>query len=385
MNRRISFEEGLKLFKSAPLEELKQMAQEERNRHNPHNRVSFVLDTNPNYTNVCEADCTFCSFYRKKGHPEGYTKSIDQVMQSFELAHKAGLSTVLLQGGLHPDLKLEYYTHLVQEATQRYPHINCHFFSAPEIYNIAKVNELSYQQVLQALFEAGQRSLPGGGAEILAERVRKRISPKKMQPGAWLEIHRQAHLVGMRSTATMMYGHIEEASDILEHLESLRALQDETGGFTAFIPWSYKRTGNSLGKLVKDWAGQSAYFRILSFSRVYLDNFDHVQASWFSEGKKIGMESLQYGPDDFGGLIMEEEVHRATDFINKSTVSEIVQMIHQAGFEAAERNTFYHILRTWPLTTSPQDPALQIQRKEASKLGILQQASEKVLSRWTRF
>jgi cyclic dehypoxanthinyl futalosine synthase len=381
--QRIDFEEGLRLFKQAPLEELQQKALIVRHKYNDPLQVTFVLDSNPNYTNVCEADCSFCSFYRKKGHGQAYTKSVEEVLQSMELAHQAGLSTVLLQGGLHPDLPLSYYVDLVKEARHRYPHMNCHFFSAPEIYNISQVESLTYTQVLEALYQAGQRSFPGGGAEILSEKVRKRISPKKMAPGAWIEIHRAAHQVGMKSTATMMYGHVETAEDILLHLESLRTLQDETGGFTAFIPWSYKRGGNPLGRVVKDWAGDKAYYRLLAFSRLYLDNIPHIQASWFSEGREIGIQALHYGADDFGGLLFEEEVHRATEFINKTTGKEMVEMIHEAGFDAAERNTFYDILKKWPQGTVPQQMEIQEKKKEINRLEVLKQASQHVLERWS--
>jgi cyclic dehypoxanthinyl futalosine synthase len=380
---RLSIEEGLSLFQNAPLELLQKKAVEIRNHFNPVDRVTFVLDSNPNYTNVCDADCSFCSFYRKKGHAQAYTKSVEEVMNSMEIAHQAGLSTVLLQGGLHPDLPLSYYVELVTQSRKRYPHINCHFFSAPEIFNIAQIESMSYFEVLQALYNAGQRTFPGGGAEILSERIRKRISPKKMEAGAWIEIHKNAHLVGMKSTATMMYGHVETAQDILQHLHALRTLQDETGGFTAFIPWSYKRGGNPLGRVVKDWAGNEAYFRLLAFSRIYLDNIPHIQASWFSESKEIGIESLGYGADDFGGLLFEEEVHRATDFINKTTGREIVQMIHQAGYHAAERTTLYDIIKNWPKESLPEASEIHEKKKEVNRLAVLQQASQQVLERWS--
>lgn len=383
--QRLTYQEATTLLKTATLDELKPLAQAWRNHHNPQARVTFILDSNPNYTNVCTADCSFCSFYRKPGHTQAYTKTTEEVLRSFELAKQAGLTTVLLQGGLHPDLPLSYYTTLVREASTKYPSITCHFFSAPEIYNIAKVNDLSVRDVLQSLYDSGQRTLPGGGAEILSENVRRRISPKKMEPDAWINIHRIAHQIGMKSTATMMYGHVETGEDILIHLEALRRLQDETGGFTAFVPWSYKRIGNPLGRVVKDWAGPQAYLRILAFSRIYLDNFAHIQSSWFSEGKEFGMQSLQYGADDFGGLLMEEEVHRATNFINKSTQREIITMIHESGFEAAQRTTLYEILQTWPLEVLPAENALHLEKKEHSRLEVLQQASEKILSRWAVF
>lgn len=346
---RITREEGLDLFHSESLLNLRKEAHRMRMEKNPKRQVTYVLDSNPNYTNICEADCTFCSFYRKKGAKDGYTKSIEEVMSSFELARQSGLTTVLLQGGLHPDLPLSYYVDLIKEARARYAEITPHFFSAPEIYHFSRLYDKSYHQIFELFYEAGQRTFPGGGAEILSERVRRRISPKKMAPGAWIAIHKAAHEVGIKSTATMMYGHIETGEDILEHLESLRTLQDETQGFTAFIPWSYKRIGNPLGRRVKEWAGREAYLRMISFSRLYLDNFPHIQASWFSEGRDVGIEALDYGADDFGGLVLEEEVHRATDFINKTHVQQVISMIHQAGFDAAQRTTLYDVVKTYPI------------------------------------
>jgi len=202
--------------------------------------------------------------------------------------------------------------------------------------------------VLEALYEAGQRTLPGGGAEILSPRVRKRISVKKGGPETWIDVHREAHRVGMRSTATMMYGHVETDAELIEHLGYVRDLQDETHGFTAFVPWSYKRGNTPMESKVKHVAGASRYFRVLAASRLYLDNFDHVQASWFSEGKKTGQIALQFGADDFGGTLYEENVHLATGHVNKTTVAEIETLIREAGFTPAQRTTLYEVVRVAP-------------------------------------
>ena len=347
MASRISFEEGLELFKHAPLEELQKAAVLIRNEKNPPHRVTFVLDSNPNYTNICNADCSFCAFYRHPGAKDSYTKSIDEVMEHLEYARRAGISTVLLQGGLNDELKLDYYVQLVKTARERYPDIFPHFFSAPELWNCAKVSGVTVRELLQALWDAGARTLPGGGAEIISERVRLTISPKKMEPGAWIDLHKTAHELGYKSTATMMYGHVEQAEDILIHLDTLREAQDIIPGFTAFIPWSYKRDRTALRRTVKNWAGKDAYFRILAFSRIYLDNFDHIQASWFSEGKENGIRSLHYGADDFGGILLEENVHRATDFINKTDHNGVLSMIREAGYQPAQRDPLYRILRTY--------------------------------------
>lgn len=347
MAKRIAFDEGVKLLKEGPLAELQQLAQEVRYEKNPRQAVTFVLDSNPNYTNVCNADCSFCAFYRHEGAKDAYTKSIDEAMQHLELARRAGLKTVMMQGGLNDNLKLEYYVGLIKAARERYPDIHPHFFTAPELWNCARVSNVSIREVLQALWDAGQRTIPGGGAEILSERVRLAISPKKMEPGAWMEVHETAHEIGFRTTATMMYGHVEEPEDIIIHLDTLRKAQDRIPGFTAFIPWSYKRDRTLLRRTVKHWAGADAYFRILAMARIYLDNFDHIQASWFSEGKETGMKSLAYGADDFGGIIFEENVHRATNFIAKTDHNQVVQMIRQAGYEPLQRDTFYNIIRTY--------------------------------------
>ncbi|NCF71668.1 MAG: dehypoxanthine futalosine cyclase [Chlamydiales bacterium] len=370
MTKRLTFDEGVDLLNNAPLEELQIQAQKIRNDKNPSHQVSFVLDSNPNYTNVCNADCTFCAFYRKSSAKDAYTKNKEQVMQLLEDAQNAGLTTVLLQGGLNDELPLDYYTSLVKEARKRYPKINPHFFTAPEIWNIARVSQCSTREVLQSLYDAGQRSLPGGGAEILSERVRKKVSPKKMEEGSWLKIHKEAHEIGFVTTATMMYGHIEEPEDVILHLEAIRNLQDQYHGFTAFIPWSYKRTNTALRRKVKSWAGEDAYFRILAVARIFLDNFDHIQASWFGEGKETGMRSLHYGADDFGGTIIEENVHRATDFINKTDHNGMLDMIRKAGFEPVQRNTYYDIVRTYEGLNNVEVP-LQGRVKEEDKVEIL--------------
>lgn len=367
--RRLSFQEGLELFQHASLEELQHEAREVRNQKNPPNRATFVLDSNPNYTNICNADCSFCGFYRHAGTKDAYKKTVDEVMLHMERAEKAGLSTVLLQGGL-ADYPLQYYVDLVKTTLERYPTLWPHFFTAPEIWNCAQVNQCTIRDVLEALYAAGQRTLPGGGAEILSERVRLLISPKKMETGAWIDVHRTAHQVGFRSTATMMYGHVETPEDILIHLQALRNLQDETGGFTAFIPWSYKRDRTALRRQVKYWAGPESYLRILAFSRLYLDNFDHIQASWFSEGKEIGIQGLQSGADDFGGIIMEENVHRATGFVNRADISFMLEWIREAGFTPAERNPLYEILKVYDQDADVEVPAAQ-QIHEENKLKIL--------------
>jgi len=344
---RLTPDEGVFLLAEAPLLELGALADEMRRKKTDPALVTYVIDTNPNYTNLCTVDCHFCAFYRKPGAhaADAYTHDVEGVMRMMESAHRLGATTVLLQGGLNPAIPWEFYPTIVREARRRYPEITPHFFSAPEIHQMVEVSGLSIRGVLEALHDAGQRTLPGGGAEILATRVRKRISVKKGGPEAWLDVHRAAHQVGMRSTATMMYGHVETEAELIEHLEYVRALQDETRGFTAFVPWSYKRGNTPMEAKVPHVAGASRYFRVLAASRLYLDNFDHIQASWFSEGKKTGQISLHFGADDFGGTLFEENVHLATGHVNKTTVAEVETLIREAGFTPAQRTTLYEIVR----------------------------------------
>jgi cyclic dehypoxanthinyl futalosine synthase len=344
---RINNSEALFLFNQAELLEVGQLAHQVRQRMHPEGRVTFVIDSNPNYTNACVADCLFCAFYRKPGDKEAYTLSVEQVMEKIAKAASLGATTVLLQGGLNPELPLDYYTTLVRETRKRFPQITPHFFTASEILMMAEVSKKSITEVLAALKEAGQVSLPGGGAEVLTEYVRKRISPKKNPDDGWMIVHREAHKLGFKSTATMMYGHVDRPVDWVEHLDRVRTLQDETHGFTAFIPWSFKPGNTVLEKKIPSGAGASTYLRMLAVSRLYLDNVPHIQASWFSEGKKTGSIALHFGADDFGGTLIDENVHKATGHVNTTTTDETAQIIREAGFIPAQRTTLYDILKVY--------------------------------------
>jgi len=345
--KRLDREDGRWLLTGAPLLEVGALAQEARFRAIPAKHVTFVIDSNPNYTNVCITDCQFCAFYRKPGHPEAWTLTVEQVLEKIEFAASKGATTVLLQGGHNPELPLDYYLTIVRESRRRFPSVTPHFFTASEIQTMTEVSGLTVADVLARLREAGQDTLPGGGAEVLSERVRRRIEPKKGGPRAWLDVHREAHRQGFRSTATMMYGHVEEPDDIVDHWDAIRELQDEHGGFTAFVPWSFKPGNTLLEKWIKQYKGPNAYLRMLAVSRLYLDNFPHVQASWFSEGKRTGQVALSWGADDFGGTLFEENVHAAADYVNKTTVDEIMTLIRDAGFTPAQRTTDYDILKVY--------------------------------------
>jgi dehypoxanthine futalosine cyclase len=344
---RLDRADGLFLMSDVSLLDLGQLAMEERRRRHPGSVVTFVVDTNPNYTNVCTIDCTFCAFYRSPGQEGAYTHSIEEMLERIGRSVELGVTTVLMQGGVHPELPLEYYLDLVRGVRERFPDVTPHFWSAAEIEGMAAVAGLSLQQVLQALKDAGQTTLPGGGAEILSERVRKKISHKKGMTHSWLDVHREAHALGFRSTATMMYGHVETDEDVVEHFDVIRTLQDEHGGFTAFVPWSFKPGNTPLVQKIPRHAGPNHYLRMLAVSRLYLDNFDHIQASWFSEGKKTGQVALHWGADDFGGTLFEENVHAATGFINRTSIDEVKTIIREAGFRPAQRTTLYEILEVF--------------------------------------
>ena len=345
--KRLDRAEGLWLLTEAPLLDLGSVAEDARYRRIPDKRVTFVIDSNPNYTNVCITDCQFCAFYRKPGDKEAYTLTVEEVMAKVDAAARQGATTVLLQGGHNPALPLSYYVSLVSETRRRFPGVTPHFFTASEIQTMAAVAGKPVPAVIAILKDAGLHTLPGGGAEVLSERVRTRIEPKKGGPAAWLDVHREAHRQGLHSTATMMYGHVEEPEDVLDHLDAIRELQDEYAGFTAFVPWSFKPGHTLLEKWIKHYTGPNAYLRMLAVSRLYLDNFPHIQASWFSEGKRAGQVALHWGADDFGGTLFEENVHAAADYVNKTTVDEIVALIREAGFTPAQRTTTYEILKTY--------------------------------------
>ncbi len=346
--RRLTPAEGLFLLsEDCDLLALGQLAQRKRFEKNPLPRVTFVVDSNPNYTNICDTDCLFCAFYRRPADKDAYALTVDQVMDKVQRAADLGATTILLQGGHNRALPLSYYTDLVRTMRRRFPAITPHCFTASEIQTMAQVSGKTVEEVLRALWEAGQRTLPGGGAEVLSERVRQKLAHKKGGPEKWLEVHRAAHRMGYKSTATMMYGHVETAEDLVEHWERIRSLQDETGGFTAFIPWSFKPHNTVLERRHPDRTGPVPYLRVLAASRLYLDNFPHIQASWFSEGKKTGQAALHFGADDFGGTLIDENVHAAADFVNKASTDEVVALIQEAGFEAAQRTTLYDILKVF--------------------------------------
>jgi len=351
---RLSAGEGMYLMQETELLDLAPLAQHVRFRHTPEPTVTYVVDTNLNYTNICDAYCSFCAFYRTDPNdPSAYTYTVGQIMEKIGRSVKKGVTTVLMQGGLNDALPLDYYTEMVRECRRLYPEVTPHFWSAPEISKMCEVSGKSARKVMMALWDAGQRTMPGGGSEILANEVKKvvsRFAPKDTWD-KWTEVHIAAHEVGFRTTATMMYGHVERDEHIIESLEHIREVQDVAdqrggpGGFTAFIPWSYKRDNTALAKKVAQEAGPNRYLRVIAVSRLMLENIPHIQASWFSEGRKTGQLALSFGADDFGGTLFDENVMLAAGFYNRTTEDEVQAMISDAGFTPAQRNTEYDILR----------------------------------------
>ncbi len=342
---RITPEDAILLLRKADLLELGSLADSVRRKFHPEGVVTFVADTNPNYTNVCDTECLFCAFWRPAGASDSYTLTIDELLRIMKASFHNGATTVLLQGGHNPEIRLDYYIELVRRVREEIPDLHLHAFSAPEISAIARYSGISTKEVLERLWEAGLRTIPGGGAEILSDRVRKKISPLKIDADGWIRVTREAHQIGFKTTATMMFGHAEADEDIIEHLERIRTLQDETGGFLAFIPWTFKPRNTFLEKKIPHEIGGDRYLRVLALSRIYLDNFTHIQGSWFTQGKKMGSISLHFGASDLGGTLYDENVLGCAENKLRATIGELVHMIKSAGFRPAQRDTFYRIIR----------------------------------------
>jgi cyclic dehypoxanthinyl futalosine synthase len=344
---RLAHDEGLQLYREAPLHDLGAAAHQRRSVLHPGREVSYVIDTTINYTNICNVHCSFCAFFRPEGHAEGYTMNHDEVLARVQWAADQGATQIMVQGGVNPDLPIDYYVKLFQMITTRFPQVDVHSLSTSEICGIAKREQMSVEDVLVTLRAAGLRSLPGAGAEILVERVRKRISARKIDDDRWLEVMRIAQRLGMPTTATMMFGSVETDAERITHLDVLRELQDETGGFLAFIPWYYVPHKTPL-------RGREAtgieYLRVIAISRLYLDNFAHVQASWLTPGLKLGQLALLHGADDMGGTILEERVVTLAGSTNRATRADLERAIRQAGYVPVVRNTYFE-RRDYPLAT----------------------------------
>jgi cyclic dehypoxanthinyl futalosine synthase len=301
---------------------------------------TYQIDRNINYTNFCTEYCTFCAFYRPLGSKEGYILPLEEIYRKIEEMIELGGTGVLLQGGLHPDLKIGYYETMLSSIKQRFPSVHLHCFSAPEILCIAEVSGLTVRDTIARLRDAGLNSIPGGGAEILDDEVRQRIARLKCTSDEWESVHRTAHGLGMRTTATMMFGCGEEYRHRVNHLERIRRIQADTGGFTAFIPWMFAPENTALGKKVQQTTAVD-YLKTLGISRIYLDNFDHIQSSWLTPGIKVCQVGLQFGADDVGSILIEENVVYAAGVRNRTNEAELRRIIVDAGFIPAQRDTLY--------------------------------------------
>jgi len=342
---RISMEEGLKLF-SCDLLALGQAASEVRNRMHPDGLITFIVDRNVSYTNTCFIDCDFCAFYRRPGDPEAYTLSRDEIFGKIQELVDMGGTQVLIQGGVNPSLPLDYYLDLIRSVHERFPEVHIHSFSVVELDFIAKKSKLSIREVLTQFKQAGLNSLPGAGAEMLVERVRAAISPKKNSTERWIEIMRTAHEVGLRSTATMVFGHIETLEERIMHLEELRKLQDETHGFRAFISWTLSPHGTPRMSHFEPASGDD-FLKTLAISRLYLDNFENIQSGWLTEGLKLGQVALSFGANDMGGTLIEDKVLEPTGVHVHTRRQDLIDLIKGAGYISAQRNTNYEILQIY--------------------------------------
>ena len=334
-------EEALALLEKEDILTLGLAADACRRQRFPDNTVTFIVDRNINYTNICTSECRFCAFFWLPGHPEGYVLTHEEVLEKVGETVAAGGTQILMQGGLHPDLPFSWYLDLVRAIKARY-NIVIHSFSPTEILYFSRQSGFSIPEVLRQLREAGLDSLPGGGAEILVDEIRQRVSPKKISSSEWLDVMRQAQLLGFGTTATMVIGMGESRAQRLEHLDKIKRLQEETGGFRAFILWTYQPGNNELGgEKISSWE----YLRTLAVARLYLDNIHTVQGSWVTQGKEIGQLTLAFGANDLGSVMLEENVVKAAGTSHAMNVESMVRLIRQAGRRPAQRNTVYEIIK----------------------------------------
>ena len=346
---RLDDEGALALLESRDLVAVGRVANEVRNRKHDPSRITFIVDRNLNYTNVCVTDCDFCAFYRSPGDTrEAYVLPKPVIFKKIEETLAIGGTGLLMQGGHNPDLAIDYYVDLFSSIKARYP-IHLHALSPPEVQHIARRSKLTVPATLARLRDAGLDSLPGGGGEILVDRVRKIIAPKKTTSDEWLGVMREAHRLGMSTTATMMYGHVETVAERVEHMRRIRELQDQTGGFRAFISWTFQDDGNRLGALVPPETMPTSFDYLLTqaVSRIYLDNVPHIQSSWVTQGMKIGQVALGFGADDMGSVMMEENVVSAAGTTHRTSIDELVHLIRSLGKTPVQRDTLYREVRAF--------------------------------------
>jgi cyclic dehypoxanthinyl futalosine synthase len=351
---RLNPTDAVKLLESPDLARIGRAAHAVTMRLHPEPYRTYNIDRNINYTNVCTAVCDFCAFYRGPKHPEGYVLDRDVLFQKIEETVAIGGDQILLQGGMHPTLNLEWYEDLLRDIKTRFPEVNVHGFSPPELHHLTKVAKRPLPEILERLATAGLGSLPGGGGEILVDRVRKAMTRGKALTEDWLEVNRQWHQLGGKSTATMMFGHIETLAERVEHLERLRQLQDETGGFTAFICWSFQPDNTEMDDIPP--AGSFEYLKTQAVARLYLDNFPNIQSSWVTQGREIGQLALLFGANDMGSLMLEENVVSAAGTVHHLTLEEMRSAISELGWIPRRRNVFYELLDDAPQAAMPVPP-----------------------------
>ncbi|HVG34835.1 MAG TPA: cyclic dehypoxanthinyl futalosine synthase [Pyrinomonadaceae bacterium] len=342
---RLSAEDCTRLLESNDIARIGVAADEIRQRRHPDGIVTYIIDRNINYTNVCNVVCTFCAFYRRPGAADTYVQSVDEICRRIDETIALGGTGVLMQGGLHPDFGIEWYEDLLRTLHAKYPDFQLHCFSPPEIHNIHLISGLDYETIMARLKDAGLYSLPGGGGEILDDEVRRRVSTK-CTTDEWLAVMRAVHRVGLRSTATMMFGIGDRLEHRVRHLQRIRDLQDETGGFTAFIPWTFQRENTALGRRIKDEPTGIDYLKMLSVSRLFLDNIEHFQSSWLTQGLRLGQVALRFGADDMGSIMIEENVVSAAGAHNRADEKMLRYLIREAGFTPQQRDILYrHVHR----------------------------------------
>jgi cyclic dehypoxanthinyl futalosine synthase len=361
---RISSEEALRLYQ-LPLEELGALADERRRqakRSSYEGRgndiVTYIVDRNINYTNVCNVYCKFCAFYRTEKDDDHYVLSFEQIDQKLDELSASGGVQILMQGGHHPKLPFQWYVDLLRHIHEKYPHINIHGFSPPEFQHFAETFRMPLRQVIGEFKNAGLGSIPGGGGEILVDRVRKKISPLKIDSDGWLEVMQVAHELGLKSSATMMFGHVETIEDRIEHLQRIREQQDKSGGFTAFICWTFQPQHTALK--IAHPTGVAEYLRTQALARIFLDNVENIQSSWVTQGPGIGQIALKYGANDFGSVMMEENVVSSAGTTFRLNATQIESLIRDAGYEPRRRNNWYELLnRTAPGVVYGQSPLVR--------------------------
>jgi cyclic dehypoxanthinyl futalosine synthase len=346
---RLTDEDAVELLRSRDLVAVGRAANELRNRLRDPDQVTFIIDRNLNYTNVCVTDCDFCAFYRRPGDTrEGYLLPKAVIFKKIEETIALGGTGLLMQGGHHPDLGVDYYEDLFRSIKERYP-VHLHALSPSEIVHAARHSKVTVPEALVRMRDAGLDSIPGGGAEILVDRVRKIIAPKKLKTKEWLGVMREAHRLGISTTATMMYGHVETVEERVEHLRRIRDLQDETGGFRAFFSWTFQDDGNRLVSLVPADSRPTSFDYLLTqaVSRLYLDNVPHIGSSWVTQGKKIGQVALGFGADDLGSVMIEENVVSAAGTTHRTSADELAHLIRSIGKTPVQRDTLYRPVKVW--------------------------------------